>query len=60
MTSETHYDPEYVERLEQSAEKLASALQRIGGSYPISEDFQKDHNEALDEYFGIQRDFDNS
>ena len=60
MTSKTNYDPEYVERLEQSAEKLASTIQRIVGSYPISEDFRKDYNESIDEYFDIQRDFDNS
>lgn len=60
MSEKVSYDPEYVERLEQSAEKLAVALQCIGGSYQISEDLRKDHNDALDEYFGIQRDFDNS
>ena len=60
MTSETYYDPEYVERLEKSSVKLASTLQRMAGSHSISEDFREDYNDALDEYFSIQRDFDNS
>lgn len=56
----TEYCPEYVERLEKAAQKLAHSLQRIGGSYPIAEDMRKEHNEALDQYFGIQRDYDNT
>jgi hypothetical protein len=56
----TEYCPEYVEKLEKAAQKLAHSLQRIGGSYTIAEDVRKEHNEALDQYFEIQRDYDNT
>ena len=57
--SDKEYCPEYVERLEKAAEKLSCILQRIGGSYEIAEDMRKEHNEALDLFFEIKRDFGN-
>lgn len=56
----TEYDQEYVERLQKAAQKLAHSLQIIGGSCNMPDDMRKEHNDALDQYFEIQGDYDNT